>query len=78
MFEEKKYYCPDLDTSFSDGELEKFFIENCDDYDGDFAGYVKNCLAENNGALYRPRMISAIYEHGKPVFMVWNIKTDLY
>ena len=78
MFEEKKYYCAAFDESYTESELKKFFEENCSDYGGDFSYYVRNSLVENNGELMIPKMVSAIYQNGKIVYSVWNIKTDLY
>lgn len=77
MFEEKKYYCVAFDESYTESELKKFFVENCDDYDGNFSDYVRNSLVENNGELMIPKMVKAIYHKGQIIHSVWNIKSDL-
>ena len=77
-FEEKKYYCTESGNSYTVSELiEIWKNDNCKFQNESFHDWLNNCMYENNGTLIKAKEIFSIREHGRVIYSVWSIKTDL-
>lgn len=82
MIIDRLFYCHATEELYTIADIERFremSIEAGDTFaTGDIESYINVCLVENNGELEEVKPVTTIYDHGKAVLTVWNIKTDLF
>ena len=82
MIMERLFYCHATEELYTLDDVEQFrqmSIAAGNTFStGDLESYINCCLTENNGELAEVKPVSTVYDHGKAVLTVWNIKTDLF
>ena len=82
MIIDRLFYCTETERLYTLADMEQFRRESIASGDtfatGNINDYINACLASNNGTIVEVKREAVVYDHGKPVLTIWNVKTDLF